>query len=272
MDLELPDPVGYKSQSQRARIATESWVASNLYCPACPSSGLEPTPTGHPVADFVCPKCGEEYQLKSKHGPLGARITDSAYSEALRATERNAFPHLLLMQYVEIPGTVIGLQAIPGAFITPAALESRKALSATARRAGWIGCNIVISDLPQAARVAVIVEGYPRPIREVRQDWRKWDFLKARDVSSRTWFNEILKRVEELGREEFNLDDIYAFEGDLSRIFPRNRFVRPKIRQQLQVLRGRGLLEFREKGRYRYLVAKVGLVKRRNQKTRWVKS
>ena len=252
----MPDPVGYKSNSQRARVATEMWVTRNLYCPACPSPDLEPTPAGHPVADFACPRCGEEYQLKSKRGRLGARITDAAYSEALRATERNAFPHLLLMQYMEVPGPVIDLQAIPGAFITPTTLEPRKALTATARRAGWIGCNIVISDLPQAARVAIITEGYPRPIREVRQDWRKWDFLKARDVSTRTWSNEILKRIEGLGRDEFELDDIYAFEADLTRLFPRNRFIRPKIRQQLQVLRDRGFLEFREKGRYRCILSR----------------
>ena len=103
VELVLPDPVGYRSNSQRARVATEAWVTKNLYCPACPSPDLEPTPTGHPVADFACPRCGEEYQLKSKRGHLGARMTDAAYSEALRATERNAFPHLLLMQYVEIP-------------------------------------------------------------------------------------------------------------------------------------------------------------------------
>jgi len=103
VELVLLDPVGYRSNSQRARVATEAWVTKNLYCPACPSPDLEPTPTGHPVADFACPRCGEEYQLKSKRGHLGARMTDAAYSEALRATERNAFPHLLLMQYVEIP-------------------------------------------------------------------------------------------------------------------------------------------------------------------------
>src|SRR5207247_5101658 len=123
---------------------------------------------------FVCHKCGEEYQLKSKHGKLGARITDAAYSEALRAAERNAFPHLLLMQYAAIPGPVVTLQAVPGAFITPSALESRKALSSTARRAGWIGCDIIIGDLHQAARVAVVMEGHPRPIGDVRPAWRKW--------------------------------------------------------------------------------------------------
>ncbi len=253
MEVLLSDPMGYKSNSQRARVATETWVAGNLYCPACSSPTLEPTPTGHPIADFACPRCGEEYQLKSKRGQLGTRISDAAYSKALSAAERDTFPHLLLMQYAAIPGPVVVLQAIPGGFITPATLEPRKALSATARRAGWVGCNIVIGDLPQAARVAVIVQNFPRPIHEVRREWRKWDFLKERDITTRTWFNEILKRVEGLGSQEFKLEDIYAFEEDLAGIFPRNRFIRPKIRQQLQVLRDRGFLEFRERGRYRYI-------------------
>ncbi len=255
MELALPDPAEYKSNSQRARVATERWVTDNLYCPACPSPELEPTPIGHPVADFSCPQCREEYQLKSKRGPLGARITDAAYSEALHAAERNVFPHLLLMEYTAIPGPVVALRGIPGTFITPATLERRTPLRAAARRAGWIGCNIVIADLPEAAKVAIISQGSPRPFDEVRQDWRKWDFLRARDLSARTWLNEILRLVERLGRDEFELNDVYAFEKDLARSFPRNRFIRPKIRQQLQVLRDRGFLEFRERGRYRYLLS-----------------
>ncbi len=259
MDLMLHDPVGYKSNSQRARVATERWVIDNLYCPACPSPELEPTPTSHPVADFACARCKEEYQLKSKRGPVGTRVSDAAYSEALRAAEGNVFPHLLLMEYVAIPGPVVALLAVPGAFITPVALEQRTPLRATAGRAGWIGCNIVIADLPEAAKVTIISQGYPRPFGEVRQDWRKWDFLKARDISARTWLNEILKRVERLRKDEFELNDVYAFEEDLARIFPRNRFIHPKIRQQLQVLRDLGFLEFLERGRYRYLRSRKGL-------------
>ena len=41
------------------------------------------------------------------------------------------------------------------------------------------------------------------------------------------------------------------FEERLSRLYPGNHNVRPKIRQQLQVLRDRGWLEFVGRGRYR---------------------
>ena len=234
-------------------MATEAWVASNLYCPACSSPKLIPSKTGFAVTDFACPVCNEEFQLKAKRGLLGSTITDAAYSQALRAAEQNAFPNLLLLGYQTIPGPVVTLQAIPGPFITPTALEPRRPLTASARRAGWIGCNIVIGNLPQSARIAIIADERPRQTAQVRSDWRRWDFLRERDVSTRTWLNEILRRVESLGKQEFTLEEVYAFEEDLSRIFPHNRFVRPKIRQQLQVLRDRGFLEFRERGRYRYV-------------------
>jgi type II restriction enzyme len=54
---------------------------------------------------------------------------------------------------------------------------------------------------------------------------------------------------------EFTLADMYRFERRLNGMHRRNRNVRPKIRQQLQVLRDRGLLDFVGKGKYR-LVAR----------------
>ncbi|MCC7268444.1 MAG: hypothetical protein IT546_14060, partial [Caulobacteraceae bacterium] len=47
------------------------------------------------------------------------------------------------------------------------------------------------------------------------------------------------------------LADVYAFEDRLARLYPGNRNVRPKIRQQLQVLRDQGYLDFVGRGLYR---------------------
>jgi len=44
MNLALPTSIDletYKSASQRARIGTEAWGASNLFCPACNSPTLD---------------------------------------------------------------------------------------------------------------------------------------------------------------------------------------------------------------------------------------
>ena len=252
MQLLLTDPVGYTSNSQRARIATELWAVQNLYCPNCNSPRLRSTQTGLAVVDLQCPVCADGYQLKGKRGPIGGKVRDAAYSEAFRAAERNQFPHLILLSYETIPGTVNTLHIVPGAFVTPSALEVGKPLAPTAKRAGWIGCNIVLKHLPQSARIAIIENGHARRTEFVRAEWRRWRFLRKQDVQTRTWFNEVLKRVENRGKDDFTLTEIYTFEDELARLFPRNRFIRPKIRQQLQVLRDRGFLEFRERGQYRY--------------------
>lgn len=48
----------------------------------------------------------------------------------------------------------------------------------------------------------------------------------------------------------FTLANIYAFENELSAKHPDNQNVRAKIRQQLQVLRDLGLIEFLGSGEY----------------------
>ena len=60
-----------------------------------------------------------------------------------------------------------------------------------------------------------------------------------------------MRCVEGIGRETFGLEDVYAYEARLSAVYPGNANVRPKIRQQLQVLRDQGYIAFVGRGRYR---------------------
>jgi len=60
-----------------------------------------------------------------------------------------------------------------------------------------------------------------------------------------------MKCVDAIGKREFQIDDIYAFDQQLSRLYPGNQNVKPKIRQQLQFLKDRGYLEFVSRGNYR---------------------
>jgi len=62
---------------------------------------------------------------------------------------------------------------------------------------------------------------------------------------------EVMKCVDLIGRRDFTLDDVYAQEARLHALYPGNRNVRPKIRQQLQVLRDQGYIEFLGNGQYR---------------------
>ena len=70
------------------------------------------------------------------------------------------------------------------------------------------------------------------------------------------WTDDVHSRVhvlaEESGSEEFTLTDFNSrFEQELAVLHPKNLHVQPKIRQQLQVLRNRNVLEFLGQGRYR---------------------
>lgn len=49
----------------------------------------------------------------------------------------------------------------------------------------------------------------------------------------------------------FTLDDIRPYHSVLEKLFPNNRHVEAKIRQTLQILRDRGVVEFLGSGRYR---------------------
>ena len=60
-----------------------------------------------------------------------------------------------------------------------------------------------------------------------------------------------MKCVESLGKREFSLDEVYAFDRHLGALYLGNQNVRPKILQQLQYLRDRGFIEFVSRGNYR---------------------
>ena len=77
-------------------------------------------------------------------------------------------------------------------------------------------------------------------------------FLRTqRDMESKGWLVSVLRCVEQLGKSEFSLNEVYSFEKELGSAYPDNRHVRAKIRQQLQVLRDNGYLEFAGRGAYK---------------------
>ena len=89
------------------------------------------------------------------------------------------------------------------------------------------------------------------PEQLVREQWAQTVFLRRAGMEARGWLLEVMRTVEDIGLSSFTLDDVYAGEDRLQRAYPNNRNVRPKIRQQLQVLRDNGFLEFLGRGKYR---------------------
>jgi type II restriction enzyme len=158
---------------------------------------------------------------------------------------------------------------------SPSAIIKRNPLSSTARRAGWVGCNIALTRIPVEARIAVVTESRALPDSEVRAQFRRVKPLSEIPVTQRGWTLDVLNIVRRLvesrrrGDEsgfgtgkgaslltsaptgEFTTADAYAFTRELEKLHPDNRHVRDKIRQQLQVLRDLGLLSHIERGVWR---------------------
>jgi len=251
LELRPEVAVAYKSFSQRARVLTETWVQENLYCLACPSDNLNPTPKGRRVVDFTCSDCGEQYQLKSQSHPFGNRVTNSAYKPKIEAIRAGTIPNFLFLQYDIRVLKVSDLFGVPKHFMSQSIIEQRKPLSEHARRRGWVGSNILLGQLPTDARISIVENGREVPKATVRDLWDRFLFLREQSVYSRGWLADVLACVRQLGQETFTLADVYAFEMRLAKLHPRNKHIRPKIRQQLQVLREDGSVEFLGKGIYR---------------------
>jgi type II restriction enzyme len=73
--------------------------------------------------------------------------------------------------------------------------------------------------------------------------------IRARP-ESKGWLRDVLTCVQMLPTGPFTLDDMYRFEPELKVLHTANQNVRPKIRQQLQVMVSRGILRRERPGVY----------------------
>jgi type II restriction enzyme len=240
----------YKSGSQRARVATEAWAGENVYCVNCDCPRLQPSAANTPAIDYSCPECDSPFQLKAQSHSFASRIVDAAYATMLRAVQENRTPNLLALHYEPDSWRVQNLILIPRFVFTRIALEKRKPLGPHARRAGWVGCNILLTNIPPDARISLVHDGEASDPNEVRQQYRRLRPLADMTIERRGWTLDVLNVVRSLKKSQFALADLYARQMDLARLHPANKHVRDKIRQQLQVLRDLGFVEFLGAGEY----------------------
>ncbi len=252
MKLEMNPSLAedYESPSQIARVVTESWANKNLYCPACLNENVDHTETGKEVVDYECPECEEKYQLKSKKGPFGKKIANSAYQPKIEAIQKGTIPNFAFLRYDSENWIVEELQIVPSHFMTESVIEKRKPLPEDAERSGWVGSNILLENLPVDGRIPLIKNEEIVQKKKVKNRWDQYSFLREQPVESRGWLSDILRCVRRLGEENFTLKQVYEFEDELSELHPKNNHIRAKIRQQLQFLRDKGVIKFLGDGWY----------------------
>jgi type II restriction enzyme len=220
-----------------------------VYCPACDSDQLTQSKTNTKGIDFTCPECEQTFQLKSMKTWNLRKVPDAGYEAMVTTIRSDKAPNLFVLQYSS-NWLVQNLILIPRAFFTESVIERRKPLGPTARRAGWIGCNILLSKIPIDGKIEVVSSGLARPEAKVRDEFSRVRKLSEMPPSIRGWTVDVLNAIRRIGKKEFSLHELYAFDREFCALHPNNQNVRPKIRQQLQVLRDLGIIEFLGDGSY----------------------
>lgn len=242
----------YHSASQQARVLSEAWFLKNCYCLACDADEVKQTSANTKATDFVCPKCSHRYELKAfERRPLRS-LPDGAFESMMQRVNAGTAPTLCLLERSE-EWRIRSLTAIHSSFLIPEVVQKRPPLASTARRAGWVGCNIRLDHIASDGEIAVVSSGVIQPAVEVRRRFQRFLPLARKSAAQRGWTLLTLRMVRSLRKAEFALQDLYELEAEFARVYPENRHVRDKIRQQLQILRDLGVLAFEGRGEYRVL-------------------
>lgn len=162
----------------------------------------------------------------------------------------NNNPSFFLLSY-DKSWTVNNFLIIPKHFFTPEIIIKRPPLKNTAKRAGWVGCNIDISKVSENGKVYLVKDSSVINPKEVTASFQKTLFLREKSKESKGWILDILNCIDLIKKEKFSLDEVYKFESDLKLKYPNNNFIKDKIRQQLQILRDKGIIEFSGRGNYK---------------------
>lgn len=250
LTLNLALSVNYKSASQRARVLSEAWAERNAFCCIC-GGALVRAANNSRVLDLMCQQCKGGFELKSMRGSFCNKVPDGAFSAMMARLSSDSSPNFFFLTYDSTLFHVTNFFAVPVYFLDQQVIEPRKPLSLTAVRAGWRGCNIVLSRIPELGKVFYVMNSKVVEQRAVLEKWSRTAFLRRElNLQARTWVLETLRCIQSLKTRTFTLQQMYGFEQQLKRCFPHNNFVREKIRQQLQVLRDAGLISFEGRGRY----------------------
>lgn len=255
MILELnPElAVWYKSNSQKIRKISEPWTEENIFCPNC-WNHLINLENNKPVSDFLCENCTENYEQKASKHKFKNKVLSSEYYTLIERLSSKEKPHFFFLHYLEKNYQVNDFFVVPKYFFVPEIIEKRKPLSDKAKRAWWVGSNILFWEIPNFWKIYYVEDGKENSQKEILEKWEKTKFFEEiKQVKSKWWVLDIMNIVESLAKKEFELQDIYNFENDLRILHPENNNIKAKIRQQLQVLRDKWYLEFLERGRYRIL-------------------
>jgi transcription elongation factor Elf1 len=138
----------------------ESAVCTHAMCPRCNRARhFKRLPTNFECADIICKFCGLLGQVKTTRLKDGTdefpdRIMSAAWRPQHDRIIAGVYHGLYLVGYRQNAKTLVRIDFVPPHILeaTPGVFEPRKPLSATAKRAGWAGYTLVVSELPKVGR------------------------------------------------------------------------------------------------------------------------
>lgn len=98
-----------------------------------------------------------------------------------------------------------------------------------ARRAGWIGCNILLTGIPESGKIYIVRNGEPIEKAKVLERFSHVRQLSLENLNKRGWMVDILKCVEQMPDQKFTLQELYAFSDYLSSLHRKTKTYRQKF-------------------------------------------
>ena len=184
-------------------------------------------------------------------GSLSNKVNDGAYATMIERIEAINNPNFFFMHYNKKDLRVKNFIMVPKHFFSTEIVEKRKPLSENAKRAGWVGCNIVLKQIPEEGRIYIVKDEMEQSVEAILAKVQKTNFICEYKLDARGWVLDILNCINKIESRDFTLEQMYQFVPMLEIKHPENRHVRDKIRQQLQILRDKGIIEFKGRGRYK---------------------
>ena len=100
----------------------------------------------------------------------------------------------------------------------------------------------------------IIQNGLVKSVDNVVEEYNTIKRFQTRNIESRGWMIDVLNCLNKIQTRDFSLSDVYDFVEELQLKHINNNNVKAKIRQQLQILRDRGFIEFLGNGIYRKIL------------------
>ncbi len=221
-------------------VSASDWVESEVYCAVCGSASIERLDG----ADFRCPACREEFRLKSARGAIGDKVAENAYISTLKGVKRLKNPNYLFLSRGE--RRVAELYIVPKYFLLPETVTKRPP-----KGDGRVGCYINYGIIPEQGKVAVVRNGVQINKQEVMRRVCQANALKEDDIAVRGRLFDILNIVNSFENPVFTLEEICAYSDSLKKKHIDCGDIRDMIRDQLQIMRDRGIIEFVASGLYK---------------------